>query len=83
MDTINLLMTLDRNYLPQLMVLLTSIHLNNPGESFAVYLIHSGIPSEDLERVAALCRKFTYGFSPVLVDGSLFQNAPVTKQYPQ
>lgn len=83
MDTINLLMTLDRNYLPQLMVLLTSIHLNNPGESFAVYLIHSGIPSEDLERVAALCRKFTYGFSPVLVDGSSFQHAPVTKQYPQ
>ena len=32
MDTIRLLVSLDRNYLPQLRVLLTSIRLNNPGE---------------------------------------------------
>lgn len=83
MDTINLLVTLDRNYVPQLNVLLTSIYLNNPGQPFAVYLMHSGIPAVDLNGVARFCLKFGYDFSSVPVDDKLFQNAPVTKQYPQ
>ena len=31
MDTIQLLVTLNRDYLPQLKVMLTSISFNNPG----------------------------------------------------
>lgn len=83
MDTIHLLVTLDRNYLPQLKVLLTSIYYNNPGEIFAVYLMHSGIPEEDLNGVIRLCQRFDYGLSSVLIDETLFRNAPVTKQYPK
>ena len=44
MDRIQLLCALDANYLPQLRVLLTSIRLNNPGETFGLYLMHSGLP---------------------------------------
>lgn len=83
MDTIQLLVTLNRDYLPQLKVMLTSISFNNPGQPFAIYLMHSGIPAADLDGVARLCLKFGYDFHPVLVDEALFQNAPVTKQYPQ
>lgn len=83
MDTINLLVTLDRNYLPQLKVLLTSISINNPRETFAVYLMHSHIPGEDLEGVDRFCGSLGYDFFPVPVDSTLFQKAPVTKQYPQ
>ena len=44
MDTIDLLFTLlDSRYLPQLEVLLTSLYINNPGETFNIYLIHKGI----------------------------------------
>ena len=32
----NILVTLDRNYLPPLRVMLNSLLLNNPGESFEV-----------------------------------------------
>jgi len=35
---LNILLTLDRNYLPALRVLLTSIFLNNPGEALDVYI---------------------------------------------
>lgn len=83
MDTINLLVTVDRNYLPQLKVLLTSIYINNPRETFTVYLMHSHIPSEDMEGVDRFCRSLGYDFFPVPVDSTLFQNAPVMKQYPQ
>ena len=83
MDPISLLVSLDQNYLPQLQVLLTSIYWNNPGESFAVYLLHSGIPEQDLECVRRQCGQFAYSFSPILVDSQLFDHAPTTKQYPK
>lgn len=46
MDTIRLLFALDANYLPQLRTLLTSIDINNPGERFELYVMHSGLPSD-------------------------------------
>lgn len=83
MDTISLLTTLDQNYLPQLQVMLTSLSVNNPGESFSLYLIHSGIPEEALSGVRQQCEAYGYLFSPIEVDDSLFRNAPVTRQYPK
>ena len=46
-----LLTTLDQNYLPQLQVLLTSLSVNNPGETFALFLLHSMIPDDALAAV--------------------------------
>lgn len=83
MDPISLLVSLDQNYLPQLQVLLTSIYWNNPGESFSLYLLHSGIPEQDLECVRQQCGRLAYHFSPILVDSQLFADAPTTKQYPK
>ncbi len=83
MDTIHLLAALDANYLPQLRVLLTSIQINNPGERFALWLLHSGIPEADLAAVQGWCAHMGYDFAPVYVDDALFASAPVTKQYPK
>ena len=82
-EPIALLTTLDKNYLPQLQVLLTSIHLNNPGEIFSLYLLHKDIPRENLEQVKAQCSWYGYTFTPVTVEEALFKGAPVTKQYPK
>ena len=57
MDVISILVSLDQAYLPQLQVLLTSIFCNNPGERFAVYLLHSGISEQALSPVAEQCRR--------------------------
>lgn len=83
MDEIVLLTTLDRNYLPQLQVLLTSLAVNNPGETFRLYLLHSGIPEPDLDGVRRQCGAYGYPFCPVGVGDELFRDAPVTKQYPK
>lgn len=64
MDVISILVSLDQAYLPQLQVLLTSIFCNNPGERFAVYLLHSGISEQALSPVAEQCRRMQYSFCP-------------------
>lgn len=83
MDTIHLLAALDARYLPQLKVLLTSAAANNPGERFALWLLHSGIPEDDLAAVARWCAQRGHDFAPVRVPDALFEGAPVTRQYPK
>ena len=51
----NILVTLDRNYLHPLRVMLGSLYLNNPGEAFDVYLVGDGLTAEDLASLEALC----------------------------
>lgn len=82
MNAIHLLTTLDQNYLPQLQVLLCSLHASNPENSFSLWLLHSCIPESELAGISRQCGKYGYGFFPVTVDSELFQGAPVTRQYP-
>ena len=83
MDRIQLLCALDANYLPQMRVLLTSIRLNNPGETFGLYLMHSGLPERELEGLERWCGEAGWEFHSVPVDAALFDGAPVTAQYPR
>lgn len=82
-NTISLLTTLNQNYLPQLQVLLTSLHVNSSAEKIVLYLLHSGIPEAALGKLNQQCQAFDYSFFPIYVEDELFQNAPVTKQYPK
>ncbi len=52
MDRIQILTTLNGAYLSRLQVLLTSIRVSQPEEEADIWLMHSGIPQEDLEPVA-------------------------------
>ncbi|HIZ78324.1 MAG TPA: glycosyltransferase family 8 protein [Candidatus Lachnoclostridium stercorigallinarum] len=83
METISILAALDENYLPQLQVMLTSMYLNNPGERADIYLLYSSIPEYKLAAVKKQLDFMGYGFYPVPVDRTLFDGAPVTKQYPR
>ena len=49
----NILFTLDRNYLPPLRVMLVSLLMNNPGEEFHIYLAGDGLTQEDILAVHA------------------------------
>lgn len=83
MDPIFLLTTLDQNYLPQLQVLLTSLAVNHPRDTFVLLLLHSGIPEDALDKVQQRCKTFGYSFLPITVTDNLFQGAPVSRQYPK
>lgn len=77
MEPINLLVTLDENYISPLCVMLKSLFLNNPGERFHIYLIHSAIPQKRLSALSAYCQYHRAELHPVLADAEMFAGAPV------
>ena len=80
----NLLLTLDENYLPPCKVMLCSFFASNPNETdVTVYLLHSAIPGDKLEELAGFCALFGAKLRPVTVDTALFETAPTSQRYPQ
>lgn len=80
---INLLVTLDQGYIPQLIVLLTSIRINHPDGCFDLYLLHQSLTEKQLAPVDACCQKAGISFRPIRVDETLFENAPTNSRYPK
>ena len=80
----NLLLTLDENYLLPCKVMLDSFFASNPNErGVTVYLLHSAIPAENLEELSGFCSIFGAELKPITVDMALFENAPTSKRYPK
>ena len=77
----NLLVTLDRNYLEPLHVMLGSLFLNNPGETFDVYMVGDGLTREDKEELDAFCARRGSRLHPVEVPGDVFDRAPTIRYY--
>lgn len=75
----NILLTLDKNYLPPMRVLLTSLFLNNPGERFHIYIAGDGLEEGALPR--ALCNRFGAELTLLSVGDSLFAAAPTNRYY--
>lgn len=85
MDTdqkINILVTLDRNYLPYLNVMLSSLIRFNPNCAFDVYLLHKDIPQSALPPTEKTLEKHGR-LLPIEVGNLDLQNAPTTSRYPQ
>ena len=78
-----LLVTVDKNYIPPLQVMLTSLYMNNPGEDVEVYLLHSKLQEKELEPLEKQCGRLGYKFFPVKIEDSWFSQAPVPKHYPR
>ena len=80
---LSILVTLNEHYLPQLEVMLTSLHASNPGENVSVWLIHRSLTPEQLARLKRRCGLLGFSLFPVTADARLFADAPLTRQYPQ
>ena len=83
MEYIDILVTVDDNYIDRLKVMLTSLKICNRNEKIRVYLMYRCIGSEKIDDLRKCLDAFEYEFCPVKVDESLFENAPVSKRYPQ
>ena len=82
MKNINILVTLDENYIPQLNVMLYSLLYSNPDCHFKVYLLHSSIPDAALTET----RRILAGAGellPVLAKDIKLDNVPTTNRYPR
>ncbi len=82
-DKINILVTFNKNYIKPFQVMLKSLAINNPLEVFHIWLLHSAIPQEDLLLLSEYCGAHRMALTPIQVDHAIFENAPVSKQYPQ
>ncbi|HHY53308.1 MAG TPA: glycosyltransferase family 8 protein [Clostridiales bacterium] len=80
----NLLITINANYRYPFKVMLHSFFVSNPHvKDLTIYLLHSHIPSQQLEELERCCAVYHAKLIPIAVDPSLFENAPTNKRYPK
>lgn len=77
----NILVTLNANYLKPLKVMLTSLFLNNPGEKITIYLMHSSLTKEEIKEVEDFIEKHNQALEEVQADPDIFSDAPVVKHF--
>lgn len=76
----NILVTIDRNYLNPLLVLLKSIRTSNPGTFFDIYVAHSSLDQNDFQEMEKCMDLSRMVLHPVEIQDSLFEGAPTIKR---
>jgi len=79
----NILVTLNSNYVKPLKIMLKSLFLNNEGEVFSIYLMHSSLSDEELEDLNSYIKIHGSELIVVDVDSDYFADAPVLLHYPK
>ena len=77
---INLLVTLNSNYIPPLTVMLRSLMLADPAEEFTVFVAHSSLTASDIAAVEAAVDLSRTKICPIEIDPQLMNDAPVLKR---
>ncbi|WP_058486732.1 glycosyltransferase family 8 protein [Defluviitalea phaphyphila] len=77
----NILVTLNSNYIKPLKVMLKSLFINNQGESFTIYLMHSSLTDEEIEDIKNFINKDNNKLEEIYLDDSLFNDAPTLLHY--
>ena len=77
----NLLVTLDSNYLTPLKVMLYSLFFNNSEEQFRIYLLHSSIKPDEISDLEQFINRYGHQLFVITVGEDDFQDAPVVMHY--
>ncbi|MCM3741695.1 glycosyltransferase family 8 protein [Oceanobacillus luteolus] len=78
---LNILVTLDSNYIRPLQVMLKSMFLNNPDVKFSIYLMHSSLKSEEVLLLQDGVRGEGHILHELKITDEYFREAPVVKHY--
>lgn len=81
MIQINILVTLDSHYIKALKIMLSSLFLNNPQESFTIYLLHSSLAKDEIHDIHQYIQKFKQNFTEINLIDSKFDNSPTHMHY--
>lgn len=76
----NIVITVDDNYMRPALIMLESLFERN-SVPIHVWLLHSNVCAENLERLGSHVAKLDGEFSDIRVDGALFEGAPVNKYF--
>lgn len=77
----NILVTIDSNYMEPLCVMLSSMFLNNPGGVFRIYVIYSHLTDDEVFRLKHFCLMHGSELEPLFVSGDMFTDAPTFRHY--
>lgn len=77
----NILVTLNSNYLNPLKVMLKSLFINNPKESFDIYVMHSSLTAEEQQSIRIQAESEGHRLYVISLNGEYFDHAPVVKHY--
>lgn len=77
----NILVTLNSNYIKPLKVMLKSLFLNNPEEEFSIYLMHSSIKVEELKDLDHYIKVQGHQLNIIYIDDECFKDAPILLHY--
>lgn len=78
---LNILVTLDNRYLTPLKTMLGSMFINNPGESFDIYMVADGITEAEETELSFYCSRHGSHLHRIFITEEMFANAPVIRYY--
>lgn len=78
LDKINIVCTIDNNYVTHCGVMLKSLFLNNKRYIFNVYIFYNNISINNLNKLTDFITIEGHNSNPILVDESLIGNAPIS-----
>ncbi|ARC85976.1 glycosyl transferase 8 family protein [Clostridium argentinense CDC 2741] len=79
----NILVTLNSNYIEQLIIMIYSILKSNPNVNFNVYIAHKELTEDDFSYIERYLDKKRCKIISVKVTDKVLKDAPVTKRYPR
>lgn len=77
----NILVTLNSNYMSPLKVMLKSLFLNNEKESFSIYVMHSSLKDKELRGLQQFIEREGHQLEVIMITDDYFRGAPVVKHY--
>lgn len=77
----NILVTLNSNYIKPLKVMLKSLFLNNKEENFTIYLMHSSLKDDELDNLRDFIHMHDHQLEIIYIEDSFFEDAPILLHY--
>ena len=77
----NILITLNSNYIKPLRIMLKSMFINNPGEKFKIYLLHCELKEEEIEELSCFVESHESSLMVICAEKDFFSGAPVLLHY--
>ena len=82
-EPMDILVTVDENYLKPLKVMLFSMYEHHKNQQLTIWLIHKRIPTAKLVELENFITDFNWQLKEIKVEPNFFKDAPTVERYPE
>lgn len=79
----NILVSLDSNYVDQLCVMLKSLLISHPSERLDIYVAQTSLTEQDFTKMNQVVAGFDGEIHNIVIPEDMFSEAPITDRYPK